>query len=432
LARVGSRLRSTKGTHWLIAANGVTAATGAVQALAVARLIGATEFGRVALAVAVPQLAFGLAQPRTAHSLLALLSRAVSTEADRTTAAASTRLALVLETGAAVVAFGGCAAWFTFAPPPQAAGLLRPALLYSASLVARASVSPLKTTLLAIGADRPSATTDLGFGIVQLTTGLLGVLWTKDASGYLHGSAAGNVIGAGMYAVVTAELRRRDGRTVAHVAIADLKRVWRESHRFIVGSGIGSAVSAIVTSGDVIFLSRYLGPADIGHYRLAARSGDLFVLLSTPLSSSAMRTLGTLPSDDRQAFRRLIRTWALRRSVPALFIVACCSLAVRPAFLAALGRDFDSAASAAVLFVLASGVWLVGYWVRPAYLMLGRPLLHLALFVVSVLISLPFLPHLAERHMVTGAATWFLIWNVLQFVLSCGTLAWLLKRRPSE
>ena len=431
LTRVRSLARASNGTHWLIVGNALVAAVGAAQAVVVARTLGPTEFGRVALAVAVPQLAFGLAQPRTTHALLRLLARSVSAEPEPRLAAAFVRLALMLETAAAATAVVGCAIWFAVAPPGRSGDLLRPVLLYSASLVARAAVPPLKTTLLAIDADRFSSLLDVGFGVLQLAFGAIGALWTGDASGYLLGSAAGNVVGAVFYAGFAFGRRRQDRRTLSPLALVDLRTAWRDTRRFILGSSISSSVSATITSGDVLLLSRYLGPQAIGNYRIASRAGDGMVLLTGPLSSAALRTLGALAPGDRLGVRRLVRSWAIRRSLPALLLVALAALAVRPLFSLALGAEFAPAATAAALFVVASGCWLVGYWVRPAYLVLDRPLLHLVLFVVSVVASLPLLPLLSERHGVTGAAGWFLVWNGLQLVLTVAVLAWLLRGRDA-
>ena len=405
-------------------------------AIAAVRVLGAARFGDVVLFLAVPQLTLGLLQTRSGAVVMRHVAFSVSSsDEDGVHPSSFMRAGTLCDVVPAVLAgVASILVWLVATPSfseevHNGVSLLA---VYGVSIAVRAAHVTARAALVAVGQTSFAARTDIASSLVNTVIVVTMLLVDETFDAFVIGSSIGNIVGYGGAAVVGLARARRVVRD--HTGIVSVRRAWQRMRRGIVATFSASTITAVLLSGDVLLLSRWLNSEEIGMYRLALRGADLPIMVASGLATTTTATLARRaaesspllstgaphPSSIPVVLRAAVRATHDARRV-TIGVSLGCMLAVPAVLVLAVSGD-RSLAVAALLFTGAQALWLIGFALRPVFIVLQREWLFLGSVVASVLVSLPLVPYLSSRHGLVGAGVWWGTWNLLQLCIVAATI----------
>jgi stage V sporulation protein B len=431
--RLVTRLRSDRtlarvfaNSAWLVGASGAGALLNGLQGIVVARALGVSGFGTLGLIVTFVTVCGRLTSFRMNEFVIQYLSRT-----DRLAphdASATVKLSLIVESSAAVVAFGVlwlcapiAASWVVH--QPATTPLIR---LYSATLlgglVNETSVGILQLygrfRICSVSSTAGAALSVVGVVVaVVLGSGIAGIVWALVAGAVLTGVV--------LTTAAVSEVGRQLGREWWRARLSVLRDRRRAIVGFVLSTNATATLSLVARDADLLWIGLFRNPLEAGYYRLAYTLANVAWLPIGALTQSIFPEIARKVADAEWGdLRRLLRRGTLLVTAYVLPVVAVFVVFGAPLVALLYGPSYTPAMPALLILLVGNGLAHLVFWGRPTLVALHRPAfpMKVALFFLSLKMVGVFLlvPHLGFLACAALAAMPFLpgalvcVWKVRQ------------------
>lgn len=424
--------RLAKNSGWLYAATVAGLLAGVIQTIVAARLLGAADYGRVALVVVTVGAVEQLIDVRTWEFVTRYLAEFTERQ-QHGLALATLKIALVSEISVAVIAFAATLA----AAGPVAGGLLddddlRPLImLYALTLVGTALNGTATAILRVFDRFREIGLQSAGQSVLRLTF----VSVALALGGGLQEVVVAYLLSEGVAAAVLAFLALRQVRSRLWHARAEATMAAVRPHlRGMLGFMGHSAARATLKLGnrnlDVLLLGHYRSATEVGYYRIARSLGGVALSFTDPLYFTVFPDFARSWVRDRAAFRALLKRTVAIGAAMAIPGVVLGMVLARPVFELAVGEEYLPAVDPFRIILAAIGIAVATFWATPAALGSGNPRVATAAFAVGVVAQLAVLFALVPDRGPEGAAFALLGFYVAWAAVMGAGLRLSLRARP--
>jgi len=367
--------RIVKNSSYLFGTTGIAAAASMLQGILAARLLGAAGFGILGAITLFSSVINNLASFRMGELVVKYVGY-YTEQADLQTAAATFKLAALVEMAASVVAFGLVvllaplgAAMFT--KDPQTAPLF---VLYGLVLLFNL-ISESSTGLLQIF-DRFGRLASLGILQSLVTLCLIATVFVVGGglTGVLAAYLVGKLIGAlGLSIMALIEAQRRWGTGWWKISLSPLRPKLGEMGRFAVSTNISASISLFTKDSELLWVSWLRGPTEAGYYKLALALANMVQMPVEPLPQATYPELSRqVARDDWHSVRHILHQGS--RLAAGYSLAATLFLVIFGQSLISLLYSPEFLPSYPALLILLVGLLVANtfYWRRIALLALGR------------------------------------------------------------
>jgi O-antigen/teichoic acid export membrane protein len=346
---------------------GSVAFLGLIQGAIVARILGPADYGLAALVVAYPTLIIGLLDARSSDLSIKYLAE-FSDAADGFKAGAICLLSLLIDLAVVLVALGFVMATGSWADAYVLQGTNSSSLstIYAASQLFRVPVGT-------------------GYAILIVGAVLQGL-------GYL---------------IIAFPLAAKSWGALRLGSLSHLRAMHRELGRFVAFSELHALLMTIPRHVDLLLVGALAGTTEAGHFRLGRAFQSAAWIIGGPIQQGAYRRITMLRTQHglasaRHFTRRLAVMLALTLSLPISAALLLTPVLIRWV----AGEAFiDGSTSIQILFA-ATGLWLIGSWVRPWFLATGAINRYTFMFAASlvpyVVVALLATPAIGASGMALG------------------------------
>jgi O-antigen/teichoic acid export membrane protein len=137
-------------------------------------------------------------------------------------------------------------------------------------------------------------------------------------------------------------------------------------------------------------LGYFRGPTETGYYKLAKNFAGGLSHLTRPLQSVAYPKLARLWNAGLlEDFRKALYNFVVILGIPLILVLILCVLTIPSLIFYMLDTPYLMASSAAQLLLIVTGVRLIGFWIRPLYLVMGRIRLLTTFALVGAIVTIP-------------------------------------------
>jgi O-antigen/teichoic acid export membrane protein len=415
------------GSSWLLGGQMLTTLLAAVQGILLARLLGPSSYGVVALVTTFTALLTRFFDARSWETAVKFVTEFVERDQDQQ-ARGTLKALLVVDAVTAVLAYG---ALFALAPlgasifvkDPEAATLIR---IYALTVLGLAPFG-IATAILRI-ADLYDwmARLQAVAAAIELIV-VLGVAWLIGSLEWL------------MWAFVVAALIRTGGSLVLMRAasgplglsgwtsarMADVRERFREIFRFWLSTNGFAVIKGIHQSMDTLLVGSFLGTAAAGYFRVAKNLSQAVSFPLTPVFQASYPELVRLyAAQQMEELARLFRRLIAWGAIGAVVITGVVWLLSRPLVTWTAGLSFLPAVDVLRLLVLGMALTTASQFghallmamarLRSAFMALGLP----------VVLQLSLLLALVPRMGLEGAGWAFVAFAVLRGIHLLGASEW--------
>ncbi len=404
--------RVVKNSSYLFSATGISAALSMIQGILAARLLGVEAFGVLGAITAFTSVINKFISFRMGELVVKYVSH-YTEEGEPTRAAATFKLAALVEMLASIVAFA--LAWILaplgallLAKDSGTTGLFHIySLIILANLIGESAMGLLQTN----DRFRRVAVVQLVQSICTLTVIVLVFFMQGDIRGILFAYILGKIVGAlGFTLSAIQQANRSWGGGWWRTPLSQLRAQTRELAKFAVSANISASLSLITKDSEVLWVSLFRSPTEAGYYKLALALANMVQMPVSPLPQA------TYPEIARQAVRK---DWGGLKYIlrQGSILAGSYSLAIS-LFLVIFGRPLISLIygvaflpSYPALMILLAGFFIANifYWRRVALLAMGRPdfpaklnTILAVLKMIGVLLFVPRYGYLANAALLSG------------------------------
>jgi O-antigen/teichoic acid export membrane protein len=405
----------------LTVANFVGAALNIAQGILVARWLGPELYGIAALVMSYPSLVYTFFDARSAEASVKYLSE-FHARNDPDRVLAIYRLGCIVD-----LAIASLACLVVFLTAPWAArkiahgtGTVDLIILYAVAFIPRALVGSSYAVLATLKQFQMIAWIDIVTALARVALVIALVFLGWQVAGVVWGNVLATILTGLLYgACAYALMQRTWGKPLLQGNWQALKGRYREILGFIAFNDLNALLTMIPQQLDVVLLGYFRNPTEVGYYKLAKSLSSAVNYLVGPLRSVTYPELSRLWSiGDRQGLRQKVRRLAVQVGLPLGLLALIGVLFISPVLLLLVGDSYLPAVSAGQIMIAGNIVWLLGFWLRPLYLALGKVTCWMASGAVSLSFFLPLLPLLAWHWGYLGVAWWSFGLNCLAATLA--------------
>lgn len=340
-----------------------------------ARVLGASDYGILALAMVVPQLVYSIIEARSGQAAIRYIARyRAAGRNDRARAMGMLSFALDSLLGLSALLISGLLA------PLLAPGLLggsdRVDLIigYAVGVAFRGPIAAGADVMSALGEFRAISVVRSGGAIVRLATTIAFLVAEPTMESAVAGFVAGMAIeAAGTTLLTHARTREHLGGSVFTIGLRPLRGQRREIGAFIVYSDLAGLLRVLGTQADLLVLGVIGTNAEVGGYRLARQLIAPAMSLVAPLQSVLLPQLATNVEIRGVSSARTLAVGSGRRIGVPLSIPFVLGFIAAPLIVALVGGSgFESAVVPTRWFMVLGALWTATFWVRPLLFALGR------------------------------------------------------------
>jgi O-antigen/teichoic acid export membrane protein len=374
------------------------------QIVLITRGLGLAEFGRYAVVVALVTLVQQFADVRVEQATITFGSRALREGPER--AAGVIQMSYLVDLLTGVAGFVILAAVAPFAGPrlagPDGTTLV---LLFSLTLLISTLDGTSGATLRLF--DRYGAI--LGFTTAREVARLVLVglaVAVGDLRTVMIALIALDLLSAvGVVALATRTFRTRTGRSLRRPALATVADQRRGMLRMIFHTNVIGYSRLAQAQLPALVLGAFLGPLEVGIYKLGSTAGLALGRLSDPALYVILPRLSRLWIARRyEDLRRLLRQ-VTALGVPSLMVAGSLVIAFREPILELLGGpEARGAATVVVIAVAAQFVTSAFFWTGPLLIASGQSGRAARVHLVALLVQVPMVIVLGRALGPEGAA----------------------------
>lgn len=341
---------------------------GVVSSLVVARFLGPSDYGRLALVTTFAALLFAFTDPRSGELLTRYAGRDYAS-GDPGRAWALARLACLLDVGAVILGV-------------LAALAIRPFL----DRLVPADGTDVVLATIAVGLAVPAVTARALLALLD-QYGRIAVVQTTAAVFRSASSIVAVVMGAGVTGVLAAtaavavlelgciggfayrEVRRRSAALPRPRLPGPLRL---EIRRFVLHGGATSFLGSLVKHADVLVVGAFAGTREAGFYRLAKAVATPFGTIAGPLQTVIFNRLVTAHAQDGPAGMGQVLRRARLGTLPLAILVMGLAPLLPLIVQTAVGSPYREAGHLSALLLVGAAAGIATAWLRPYYLVLDR------------------------------------------------------------
>lgn len=387
-SRLGTTFAKSLSALWI--AEVVTLATGAVEAIALARLLAPRELGQLTLAFAAPAFVFAIVDAQSQEAVTRYIAEFRATSRpDRVRAvvalALQVDLALVV-VGLAITAALGPWILHTFLDGALSVGLL------TAAALGIAVGLPASTAIAVLMADERAtavATSKAAMAVIRSTL-VITVVWAgSGVPGAILATAVSGLAGLGVVGFVASRsMHRSFGGSWEPTASLGTER--RQVLRFIGFTNASSLIAALAKDMDVLVLGFLTGARQVGFYRIARSVSRLSTFVIGPLQAVSYNRFARLTAThDLRNLRVQVRRSVREVGLPLAAAIGV-GMLLAPQIVRIVATDAYAPAVDPLRWLLAAGAFLTAtFWARPLLLALDQVRFLLVATVVTTLIAIP-------------------------------------------
>jgi O-antigen/teichoic acid export membrane protein len=413
----------------LTVANGVEAVLSFVQGILVARWLGPELYGVAALVMSIPSLVYTFFDARSAEASVKFLNE-FDARGERERALAMCKVGYMVDFTIAVVAF----LVILLLSPWAAKGIVkRPEMgwliiLYGSAFLPRALTGTSYAVLATLGRFPSIALIDTLTNILRvgLVLVLVGLGW--QVAGVVWGNAIAMAATGLLYGVLAYGLAKsRWGHSWVFARWAYLKDRRKEIIHFLVYNDLNALLGMIPKQLDVVLLGYFRGPIEVGYYKLAKSLSATVGYIVGPLQLVAYPDLARLwGSGNQKAVRRRVKqlAWHVGATLGMLVLVG---IALIPLIMPILvGMAYRPAVPATQILLAGSAIWLLFFWLRPAFMAMGEVRAWFFLSCVGSMVMIPGMLFSVALWGFQGLAGWIAASQLWGHSMSA---AWLIRRK---
>jgi len=200
------------------------------------------------------------------------------------------------------------------------------------------------------------------------------ILAGRGVAGAVLGMAVAQAVAGTAMMVAAVQVVQKDG--VSHWWSASLRHVAeirREIGQFFGWNYLLVTLSGFVGQVPLIFLGRFRGPEEAGFYRLALSIVTVSSYVNSSLGRVAYPTLSArFASGDQERILVSVRRWTVRGGLPLGLLLAA-SIPLFPIFISAVfGRSYAPAVLATQVMMLGRVVSVIVFWLHSLYYASGK------------------------------------------------------------
>lgn len=189
--------------------------------------------------------------------------------------------------------------------------------------------------------------------------------------------------------------------------------------RFLWNSNFNVMLRQSVQRIDIILLSIFVTPVQVGYFHIAKRSADAAIRFGRPISQAIFPEIARLWADGQYArFRKVVLTVTGFLFVIGLIVFVPVAIKIEPIVTAVFGAEFLGAVNIVLLQGFAALVYLGGIVLNPTLLSMGRDKELVRITFVSTIVFLVVFVPLVMMFDGSGAAIGHILFN-LAWLLGC-------------
>jgi O-antigen/teichoic acid export membrane protein len=396
------------------AASGVGAVLGIVRSIVLARYLGVTDFGRLAIIVAATVVTRQFLSVRTWEWVTVQLSRAhVARDGERAGSVMRAGWALGgLVNGLAALLILALASWIagSFLEEGALANVLR---LNALSLIVIAFDDASLAAMRVLGRFRwlavynvlaAAARVGLLVPVIVLDLGLGGVVAASVAI-----QALCSVI---LFVATHASLADHFGGPLGG-RIGPVLVEWRAHARMLAVMSVTDTVKTFSNDGDALVIGWFAGAASAGPYRAAWTIVNGLQQLAVPLYMVFYPEMTkAAAAGDHESLRRLVRQTAVLGFAGG--VLAALALTIAAPFLVPLLYGAEFADAARLLQIMSWALLILSVqWANPLFVSVGRPSWTLYMVLVQLVVKLGLLFALVPSWQHHGAAVAYMAYGLV-------------------
>ena len=364
LLRVGSGRRVTQ----LWSAEVVSLVVGVASSLVVARFLGPSDYGRLALVTTFAALLFAFTDPRSGELLTKYAGREYAS-GDPGRAWALARLACLLDVGAVILGVLAALALRPFLDrliPAEA-----PDVVLATIAVGLAVPTVTARALLALLDQYGRITVvQTTAAVLRSTSSIVAVASGAGVTGVLAVTAAVAVLELGcMGGLAYREVRRRSAASPLPRLPGPLRL---EIRRFVLHGGATSFLGSLVKHADVLMVGAVAGTREAGFYRLAKAVATPFGTIAGPLQTVIFNRLVAAHAQDGPAGMGQVVRRARMGTLPLAMLMLGSAPLLPLIVQTAVGDPYREAGHLSALLLVGAAAGIATAWLRPYYLVLDR------------------------------------------------------------
>lgn len=362
--------RAFTNTSWLFGADGVTSALALIQSALVARLLGPSGFGSLAVVLALVTSTNRL----TSFRMNEFVIRYLPAGGERRPAIV--KAAILSEFGSSLLAF---LLLLAVADPAGdwllGGGVGRTAIRVYAVVVLGTSILESTTGVLQLSNRfRTIATAQIATSSLSLL-GVAFVFWRDGGLVAVAGAYAfGRVVPSVWLSVVgLIEARKRTVRPWWSTSLDPIRPQRREMANFAISTHLRGSLGLINKEVDPLLLGIFRPPAEVGIYKLALSLTSLLAMPVNALSRAVYPEMSRMAAqNDMTRLRKLATSSSLIAGV-WIVIAGGTSIVALPHLIPVVyGSEFSQAYSAYLILLIGIGIGSTLFWTTPALLAQGR------------------------------------------------------------
>lgn len=399
LARDNPLAPILKNSGYLVTSNVVTGLLALVQGILVARMLGAEEYGKLAIVMAVVSTINALTSSRLGEFIVKYLTEALE-QGNIHRSAAIIKFSYLTEGFFSVFAFSlvlvlapFLSVWFL---KSNSETLI--IIIFSFSLFANFLLETSTGILQTFKQFQTLAKLTFLQAILILALVLIAYLANAGILGVLYAYIIGAIVQTCLFQyIVLSELKKKLGSNWLKLPLSSLNGSWKLILSFLLSTNVGATMSLIAKTSDPLWLGYYRTPNEVGYFKLAVSISGLVVMPINALSQAFYPTIISLVSRrDKVKLKSYLYKGSLTASLWLIPASLFCYILSRMFLPLIYGTEFTPAVLIIAILLLGLIVLNSFFWLRPALLAIGRVAtathISIGLTCVKIVASVLFVP----------------------------------------
>lgn len=342
-----------------------------LQGIIVAKILGPSSYGIVALVMSYPSLVFSFFDAKSGEASIKYFSE-FQTKGHGQKVLAMAKLGYSIDLTIALLALitvfltGNWAA-INIAHKPETEGLM---LAYSVTFIPKAFTGTSKAWLTTLSNFSLIAWVEVIITFIRVCLIISFVFIGWEIKGVVWGNGITNILMGLVYGTIGwVKFKQICGAYPSQGKWIKIKEKKKEIFSFVGYNNLSVLLGILTKQIDVLLLGYFHNPSQVGYYQLAKKLSSVVNFLVAPLQSVTYPELAKLLSlGNKQKFQLKIRSLAIKVGLP-LGLIVLTSISLVPFFVTLLvGKDYIPAIKATQLLLIGQAFWLTFFWLRPLFL----------------------------------------------------------------
>lgn len=355
----------------LTISNFVAAVLSFLQGIIVAKILGPSSYGIVALIMSYPSLVFSFFDAKSGTASIKYFSE-FHVQGENQKVLAMAKLGYIIDISIAflvLITISLSANWaaINIAHQPEAEGLMR---IYSFSYIPKALTDTSKAWLTTLSKFSLIAWIEVITTLMRVCLILSFVFIGWQIKGVILGNSITNILIGLIYGIIGwIKFKQICGKYPSEGKLINIKEKKKEIVSFVGYNNFTVLLGILTKQMDIILLGYFQTPKEVGYYQLAKKLSGVVNFIVSPLQSVIYPELAKLWTlENKQKFHLKIRNLAIKTGFP-LGLIVLASIPFVPWLIPlTVGKAYIPAIKVTQLLLIGYGVWLGFFWLKPLFL----------------------------------------------------------------